>query len=218
MSECCNPAGYRHFFNQKEAERSLRKFDKRGLDNMAASMVGYLKSRGMEGRTVLEAGGGIGAIQVGLLEAGATSAVNVELSSGYESVAMDLLEREGLGGRVDRRVGDFTELAVDLEADAVVMNRVICCYPFVERLMDSALSSSRRFVAATFPRDRLAAKIALSFGNAYCRIRGVDFRSFIHPMERIVSTTEARGFTKVFEDRDFVWNAVVWERVERPRK
>jgi hypothetical protein len=212
MSDCCNPAGYRHLFNQKEARRSLRKYDKRGLDNMARSMVDYLKSRDVKGRSVLEAGGGIGAIQVELLKAGASSSVNVELSGGYEGVAIDLLEREGLRDRVARHVGDFTELAGAFEADDVVMNRVICCYPFVERLMGAALSSSRRFVAATFPRDRLGAKVALAFGNTYCRMRGVDFRAFIHPPEKITAAAGARGFRTVFDDHNFIWNAVVWER------
>ncbi len=213
MSDCCNPAGYRDLFNDKEARRSLRKYDKRGLDKMARSMVDYLTSRGMEGKSVLEAGGGIGAIQVALLEAGASSAINVELSGGYEGVARDLMERGGVSGQVVRRVGDFCELANELEADDVVMNRVICCYPFFERLMDAALSSSRRFVAATFPRDRLGAKVALAFGNTWCRIRGVDFRSFIHPPAQIMAVPARHGFTRVFQDHDFTWNAVVWERV-----
>lgn len=92
------------------------------------------------------------------------------------------------------------------------MNRVICCYPFVERLMSAALSSSRRFVAATFPRERIGARIAMSAGNLYCRIRGVDFRSYLHPHERIMSTAKAAGFEVVFRDRDFIWTAVVFER------
>jgi hypothetical protein len=213
MSECCNPAGYRHFFNQKEARKSLRRYQRKGLDKAARGMVDYMTSRGMGGRSILEAGGGIGAIQVELLEAGAAHATNVELSGGYETVAMDLLSREGFADRVQRRVGDFTELADELEADDVVMNRVICCYPFMERLMKAALSSSRRFVAATFPRDRLAARAACGVGNTYCRIRGVDFRSFIHSPDQIIETATRNDFEVAYHDRQFIWNAVVFERV-----
>lgn len=213
MSECCNPSGYRHFFNQKEARRSLRRYEKKGLDKTARNMIDYLVSRGMEGRSVLEAGGGIGAIQIELLKAGAARTTNIELSGGYELVAGDLLEKEGLTDRAERRVGDFCDVSQHLEADDVVMNRVICCYPFVEKLMNAALSSSRRFVAATFPRDRLAAKIGLSFGNTCCRIRGVDFRSYIHPPTQIVAAATSRGFEVVFQDRDFIWNAMVFEKV-----
>jgi hypothetical protein len=213
MSDCCNPMGYGDFFDDKQARRSSRRYEKKGLDPMARSMTDYLVSRGVEGRSVIEAGGGIGAIQIELLKAGAARIVNVELSEGYERAARRLLAREGLDDRVDRRVGDFTEVAPDLEADDVVMNRVICCYPFMEHLMGAALGSSRRFLAATFPRDRLPAKVALTFGNLYCKVTGVDFRSYIHSPEAIVDMALGAGFKPVHEDRDFIWNAVVFEKV-----
>ncbi len=212
MSGCCNPSGYRHFFNQREARRNLRSYERRGLDKMARRLVRYLTSRGVEGRSVIEVGGGIGALQIELLKAGAATATNVEISGGYENVAAELLEREGLGDRVERRLGDFTELGGELEADDVVMNRVICCYPDMEKLMAAGLGASRRFVAATFPRDRLGAGLAVAVGNAYCRFRNVDFRAFIHPPDAIRDTAERRGFTVAFDDRDFIWHGVVFER------
>jgi hypothetical protein len=212
MTDCCTPSGYGDIFDEKQARRSLRRYDRKGLDKMASSMVGFLVSRGMEGRSVLEAGGGIGAIQVELLRAGASSSSNVELSGEYESAAHELSRRENLTDLVTRRVGDFVELATDLRADDVVMHRVICCYPYPERLMSAALGASDRFVAATFPRDRLGPKIAISASNAVCRLKGADFRSFLHSPEKIMGLADAAGFEVAFEDRDFVWNAVVWER------
>jgi magnesium-protoporphyrin O-methyltransferase len=212
MADCCNPSGYRHFFNQREARRSLRQYDKRGLDNIARAMVDFLVSRGMQGRSLLEVGGGIGAVQVELLKAGAEKTVNVELSPGYERVAAELLEREGLTAKVTRELGDFTEMAGDLAADDVFMNRVICCYPDMPRLLGAALTSSRRFVAASFPRDRLGAKIAIGLGNLYCRIRRVDFRAFVHPVEAIEDVAAAHGFRIVYHDQNFVWRGVVFER------
>lgn len=212
MTDCYNPAGYRDFFNEKEARRNLRRYEKKGLHKLTQSMVDYLVSRGMEGRSVLEAGGGIGTIQIELLEAGAVSAVNVELSGEYESVATELLERKGLSDRVRRLVGDFTDLAPDLEADDVVLNGVICCYPYVDRLMTAALSSSRRFVAATFPRDRMMSRITVGLGNIYCKLRRIDFRAFVHPTERIESAAASEGFEIAFRERNLLWDAVVFER------
>lgn len=212
MTDCCNPSGYRDFFNEKEARRNLRRYEKKGLHKLTRSFVDYLIARGMEGRTVLEGGGGIGAIQVELLEAGADSAVNVELSGEYESIAADLLERRGLSDRVRRLVGDFTDLAPELEADDVVLNGVICCYPHVDRLMNAALSSSKRFVAATFPKDHTLAKLTVGLGNTYCKLRGIDFRSYVHPTDRIEAAASSEGFEVVFRDRSLVWEAVVFER------
>jgi hypothetical protein len=213
MSECCNPAGYRQFFNEKEARRSLRGYDRHGLDKMTQGLVDYMTSRGMAGRTVLEAGGGIGALQVELLKAGAARAVAVELSGGYETVAKELLEREGVADRAERLIGDFTELAADLQADDVVMDRVICCYPFMERLVKAATSSSGRFLAATFPRDGIATKMALGFSNTMRKLTRSEFRSFIHSPDAIVETARAGGFDVAYRDRNLVWNAVVFERV-----
>lgn len=212
MADCCNVSAYRDFFDEKEARRNLRRYDRKGLDKMTRSMVDYLVSRGMEGRSLLEAGGGIGTIQVELLGAGVESAVNVELSEEYESVATELLERAGLADRVRRLVGDFTELAADFEADDVVLNRVICCYPYLDRMMSAALSSSRRFVAATFPRDRLLARLAVGVANTYCKLRRIDFRPFVHPTDRIEAAAAADGFEVVFRNRNLVWDAVVFER------
>lgn len=213
MSECCNPAGYGRFFDEKEARRNLRRYEKKGLDPLVRGMVDFVTGRGMEGRSVLEAGGGIGALQVELLEAGAERAVNVELSEGYESVAADLLRREGLGGRAVRHLGDFTDVASGLEADDVILNRVICCYPHMERLMGAALSASRRFVAAIFPRDHLVSRASISLENAYFRLRGLDFRAYVHPPDQIVATAATSGFEVVYRDQTFIWRAVVFERV-----
>jgi magnesium-protoporphyrin O-methyltransferase len=213
VADCCNPSGYHHFFNQKEARRNLERYEKKGLDGMAQAMVDYLTSRGVSGRSVLEVGGGIGSLHLELLKAGADRATNVELSGEYEHVASELLEREGYAERVDRRVGDFTDLSGDLEADDVVMNRVVCCYPDMRRLMTAGLGSTNRFLAASFPRDRLGAKIAIGLGNTYCKVRNVDFRAFVHPPADIVAAALESGFTTAFSDRDFVWHGMVFERV-----
>jgi magnesium-protoporphyrin O-methyltransferase len=212
MPDCCNPSGYEQLFSAKEARRTLRVYDKKGLNKMAKRTVDYLKSRGVEGHRVLEVGGGIGAVHVELLKAGAASAVNVELSHGYQEAAAELVRREGLEGRVEQRIGDFTEMAEGMEADDVIMNRVICCYPYMERLMNAALSASSQFLAVTFPRDRIVFRISVGLESAYHRIRGVDFRAYIHSPRAMLETARRAGFEVAFDDRDAVWHGVVFER------
>lgn len=211
MPDCCNPAGYSQYFDEKEARRNLRRYDEKGLDTMARRMVAYLTNCGMEGRSVLEVGGGIGAVHVELLGAGASQAVNVELSPGYEAVSVEFLERESLQDRVERRVGDFTDLAAGLEADDVVMNRVICCYPDMEKLMGAALATAKRFVLASFPRDTLVARLAIGVGNGYSRMRGIDFRAFVHSPQEIIETARRAGFEMVWSERDLIWQGVVFK-------
>ncbi|HEY5890006.1 MAG TPA: hypothetical protein VIW94_04825 [Acidimicrobiia bacterium] len=212
MPDCCNPSGYEKLFNSREAGKSLRLYDKNGLNRGAKRVVAYLKQQGLEGHRIIEVGGGIGALQIELLKAGAASAVNVELSHGYQEVATQLVRREGLEGRVEQRIGDFTEMAEGMEADDVIMNRVICCYPHLERLMDAALSASSHVVAATFPRDRILSRVAIGFENIYHRIRGRDFRAYLHPPKAIMETASRAGFEVAFNDSEFMWQSVVFEK------
>ena len=94
-----------------------------------------LKERGVEGKSLLEVGGGIGAIQIELLKAGIARAINVELTPTYEKAADQLVREAGVADRVERKVTDFAEAVPDVEvADFVVMNRVLCCYPDMPKL------------------------------------------------------------------------------------
>ena len=107
-----------------------RRYRKRGLGGTSRDLVELAGD--VSGATVLEVGGGVGAIELELLAAGADRATNVELSGEYEEEAAKLLAERGLSERVDRRVGDFVDEPVEPH-DVVVMHRVVCCYPDVDR-------------------------------------------------------------------------------------
>src|SRR5919206_3733754 len=124
MARCCTPAGYRKVFGERTARRDARKYRRRGLDRAARHVVGFLVGRGVEGDSVLEVGGGVGAIQLELLKAGAARTTNVELSPEYEPFAAELL---GGDTRVERRVGDFVRDAGQLAPpDGVLLHPAVC--------------------------------------------------------------------------------------------
>ena len=107
---CCQPPrGYARLFSKRAARRDAKRYRERGLDDTAAEMVAFLRDRGIEGASVLEIGGGVGAIQLELLEAGAERATNLELSPEYEDAARELVHERGLDDRVERRLGDLVE-------------------------------------------------------------------------------------------------------------
>ncbi len=139
MSDCCSPKGYRSIFSEKRAHAEARRYRRRGLDRTSRSIAELLKQQGIVGRTLLEVGGGIGAIQIELLRAGITRAVNIELTPTYEEAAQGLLREARLEDRVERRVMDFAEATGEVPtADIVIMNRVICCYPDMPKLAGTA--------------------------------------------------------------------------------
>src|SRR5256885_12950541 len=107
MSDCCSPKGYRWVFSERSARAEARRYRRRGLDATSRRIVDYLKTQGVAGRTVLEVGGGIGAIQLELLKAGASKAVSIELTPTYEKVATQLLQEAGLSDRGDGKGWEF---------------------------------------------------------------------------------------------------------------
>ncbi len=214
MSDCCDPTPYRRFFNRKEADRNVRSYRKRGLDPIAKGMVDFLVSGGVEGADVLEVGGGVGAVQIELLKAGAANTVNAELSSGYEDAALKLAKEEGVEDRITRRLGDFVETRDDFEpADIVVMNRVVCCYPWMEKLMGAAVAKTGKYLALVFPREKWWVKSGLGMGNGFMALRGCDFRAFVHPVDQIEAVATRAGLDVRHAENNFIWQALVLERV-----
>ncbi|MDX1467806.1 MAG: class I SAM-dependent methyltransferase [Acidimicrobiia bacterium] len=213
MSDCCDPVPYRRLFNSKEADRVLKRYRKKPLKPMTSGLVEFLESEGIQGLELLEVGGGIGWFQIELLKRGVASAVNVELSSGYDEVAAALAAEEGVSDRIERRVGDFVEIQSAVSpADIVLANAVICCYPFMERMMSALVSKTGRYLVLVFPRERWWVKAALRLGELWLRLRGCGFRAFVHPVEDIERIADEDGLLARHRDNTFNWQAVIWER------
>ena len=104
---CCSGKGCDEFFSDRVARRNADNYRRKGLDKHARRLVDAVCRNGIEGRTVLEVGGGIGAIQLELLQAGAARSENIELSPAYEPYAAELVQTAGFDGRVERRLMDF---------------------------------------------------------------------------------------------------------------
>ena len=215
MAQCCTPAGYRKIFGEKSARRDVRKYRKRGLDSAARRIVGFLTARGVDGDSVLEVGGGVGAIQLELLKAGAARTTNVELSPEYEPFVPELF---GDDARVERRLGDFVLDARDLPpADDVVLHRVVCCYPDPDALVGAAADHARRRLVLSFPPDTRLFRAGGAVVNGYLALRGTEFRSFVHPVPRIIGAARSRGLEPTFEARTPMWRIVGFERA-RPEE
>lgn len=216
MTDCCQPA-YAGLFNSRRARRDAKSYRKKGLDGQSAQIVSFLSTQPLDGATILEVGGGIGAIQLELLKAGADRAVSIELSTEYEPAARELLAEANLEERVDRRVGDFVGMNGDLPiADAVVLNKVICCYPDMPALLGAALDHARTRVVITVPRERWLIRVAMGLANQFFRLRRSAFRAFVHPKRGMIEEAVQRGFELVGEHNGRIWNVILFERVKEP--
>jgi hypothetical protein len=205
MPGCCS-TDYRRFFNRKFANRDLRRYRERGLSATERDLVQLAGD--VRGASVLEAGGGIGALQLELLDAGAAAATNVELSGGYEEAAGELLA----GRDVRRVVGDFVVEEVG-DHDVVLMHRVVCCYPDVDALVGVAAERARRRLALTYPQERTWIRAGLGLVNLWLRVRHCGFRTYAHPVARIDAAAEAHGLhLERRVRRGLIWESAAYAR------
>lgn len=204
MTGCCS-SDYRRFFDRRFAERDLRRYRRRGLSGTEHDLVALCGD--VHGASVLEVGGGIGALQLELLEAGAARATNVELSGGYEDAAAELFQ-----GREDaeRLVADFVESDVP-EHDVVLMHRVVCCYPDADALVGRAAAHARRRLALTLPQQRRWIGWGLRAANLWLRLRRCGFRAYQHPFERVEAAAEGMRLERRVR-HGLLWESAVFVR------
>jgi 2-polyprenyl-3-methyl-5-hydroxy-6-metoxy-1,4-benzoquinol methylase len=214
MAGCCPSGDYHRFFNQRFARRLANRYRKRGLDQTAQTMVQFLRELGLEGASVLEIGGGVGELEIELLQAGAARAQNLELSPAYEQQARTLAEQAGVQGRLDWRVHDLAaDPGVVALADLVVLHRVVCCYPDYARLLGAAADHARRALVFSYPPRTPLSRAFYRVFNLVMRLTRSSFRGFAHPPGAMLAVLEDRGLRRTYKGRSRIWQVAGLERV-----
>jgi magnesium-protoporphyrin O-methyltransferase len=172
-----------------------------------------LREEGAEGRTLLDIGGGVGAVQHALLAAGAPHVINADASPAYQAAMRNEAERSGTAERVEFYLGDFVEMAPALQkADVVTLDRVLCCYPDVEALVGSSAAHTQALWGAVFPREHALSRFGLGLVNAVQRLRGKAFRVHAHSTRTVEAVLGAHGLERRFHSTTLFWQVTVWGR------
>jgi len=181
----------------------------RGSAKALAEMAGDV-----HGETVLEIGGGVGAIELELLSAGAARATNAELAATYEHEAASLASERGVEDRVERRVGDFVAEADAFEPhDVVVMHRVVCCYPDLDALVGAAAARAKRSLVLTYPQERRIVRSGVSAMNAAMHLFGTAFTVYVHPPARMAAVAGEHGLALSERRRHgLLWESAAYAR------
>ena len=176
-------------------------------------MVQFLVGRGLEGATVLEIGGGVGAIGLELLKAGAERAVNLELSGAYAGPARELASEMGVDERVDFRLVDLaTDPGAVDAADFVILHRVVCCYPRADRLVAVAAEHARGALVLSYPPRARWTRAFAAIVNAAMRVLRREYRTYMHPPRTFLGEAERRGLRSVFGATSWPWRIAGLER------
>lgn len=204
-----------------DVERIARHFDERFQDWQPVCpastdmLFGWVEDQGLAGATLLDVGCGTGELIVRALEAGATHATGLDLSSEAISRASALAREHGLADRAHLSVGDG---AVEpLEAhDVVVLDKVICCYPDADALIARSTAAAGRVYAFSVPESRgfwgAVARLRWFVFDLLERLRGGDHPRFIHERTDVEAKVIGSGFRPVHTGREFIWFVGVYAR------
>jgi tRNA1(Val) A37 N6-methylase TrmN6 len=199
-------------FSRKKVESELQRYRRKGGGPTTRLLLDGLAKAGLTEGALLDVGAGVGALTFELLGRGMSRAVIVEASSAYAAAAADEAARRGRSADIELIRGDFLDVAENVPvATVVTLDRVVCCYPFYERLLTQALRHAHRGFAFSYPRDRWYVKAAVRLENAMRRHR-TGFRAFVHPESRMRQLIEDAGFTLASHGQSLMWSADVFVR------
>ena len=214
--ECACPADSRiaRHFDARVAERLARGQDPI-LVPVSDRLGDALLALGPTGRTVLELGCGRGGLLLALIQAGATRATGVDLSAASIDAARNRFEQARLSDRVRLSVDDAARVPLESH-DWVILDRVMCCYPDIERLLANTLPAARRLYAFTVPTSRgwrgVIARLEEWLENAWNSLRGRPCPGYVHDLDLIEERLTAAGFRLRHRDRQRLWHMAIYER------
>lgn len=215
MSTCCSAfeCTADQQFNETKAGEELQRYRKKGPGPTTRLLEEAIAQAGTLSGTLLDVGSGIGSLTFGLLERGVTNAIAVDASSAYNRVARQEAERLGQTDAVRFVHADFVSVASDLPAATLVtLDRVVCCYPSYEALLNAALRHADQYLALSYPRDIWYVRLGVILVNAQRRLTKNSFRTFVHPAARMDAMIRSAGFELSTRRETWMWSVDVYTR------
>ncbi|MDE3230191.1 MAG: methyltransferase [Chloroflexota bacterium] len=210
-SQC--QSGGANVFSEGQATSQLKRFRKKGPRKTTRLLLNALTGEGVEGQTLLDIGGGIGAISLSLLTSGVTTATEVDASSAYAHTARAEAAQRNMSDRFTCREGDFVALAEDIPvAGIVTLDRVICCYPNMPALVGQSAAKAARLYGAVYPRDLWWTRASSKVMNFVSRLFRSPLRNYIYPTAAVDAIIRDSGLTPRVQRNAGYWQVVVYAR------
>jgi len=97
--------------------------------------------------------------------------------------------------------------------DIVVLDKVMCCYPQADALIENSLRAAGSTYAFVVPFSSglrgFTARVGIGLENALRRLRRDPFRAYVHDVDRIERRVAQAGLTRVASARRFIWYVAV---------
>jgi 2-polyprenyl-3-methyl-5-hydroxy-6-metoxy-1,4-benzoquinol methylase len=210
----CTRLGIDEVFDERNARWVARYYRLRGLDARARKLLAALqRTPGIEGRTVLEIGAGVGALTIEMLKRGVTHATPVDASPYSVAAAHELAVEARVAARMNVIAGNFATLDLGQHVyDIVVLDRVVCCYPEWRELLEPAAQRARVAIALVYPRTAVLGRVAARTINLVHTLLRHRLRFFVHPPAQMQQLLRDRGFEHAHVTHFFMWELLIATR------
>lgn len=210
-SHCC---GAEKIFDIKEAQKMLKRYRKKGPAKTTKRLLEAIGKENLDGKTLLDIGGGVGALQQGLLAIDLEATTGVDASLSYINAAKELGEEKQSKDRMTFVHADFLDVHQELNNhDLVTLEKVVCCYPNVQDLIKESARKSTDIYGLVYPSDNFLSRLIVNFGNLYLRFSKNPFRSFVHSERMMNSLIINNGFERIHYSTVFPWKIAVYKRI-----
>lgn len=213
MNCCKHCIDAEDFFNLKTATSDLKRYNNKGPEKSTKYLIQAISDEKIQNATLLDIGGGIGAIPFELFNKGLQNVIHADASTAYQKVCSDEAFRRNLSEKFTFIHGDAVELKDQLPmCEIVTLDRVLFCYPDVEKLIEASISKSKQVYGVVYPRNRFYIKIGTRLINLWFRIKKSQFRTYMHDEEFIDQIINEHGFVKLSRKTTFLWQSVVYTK------
>ena len=212
MGACCCHAQSAGRFFSFFARRSRKRYKRKGFEASQKQLMAGLEQVGYRDASVLDIGCGVGHLHQTLLEQGARSAIGIDLAPKMLAETGDWAKQRGLSECVRYVEGDFMTADDIGDADVTLLDKVVCCYPDAQGLVEKSLAKTKHIYGLTYPRDRWFIRLGVEVMPWLLWLMRSEFRSYVHDPVQIERWIRDKGFQKRFEAQTAMWLTQVYEK------
>ncbi len=209
---CC---GANEQFDIKTAKKDLKRYLRKGARKPTRLLVNALKTESLKGLSLLDIGGGIGPIPLELIPKGLGKVTDVDAPQGYITIAKSEMEKRKLAHLIEYQLGDFVDVNAGIEShDIVTLDKVICCYPYVDDLLKTSLSKAKKYYGLVYPQANFLSRIVVAGLNLSLKLKKNPFRTFIHSPKLVHDTITSAGFQMIYSGKTLLsWQVRLYKKM-----
>lgn len=211
QEHCC---GVDMFFDKKKSNKKYRDYLKKGPLRITREIINQLKNQKMQDKTLLDIGGGIGAIQWWFLAVGGAETTSIDASTSYLQQAKSHAKENNLESKTRFIFGDFTEVHKQVNSfDFITLDKVVCCYPSFKDIIEISCHKANSHIALSYPMDNLVSKFLFGMAILSTKLKRSPFRPYVHPVKGIRKVFENCGFERISLKTVFPWHIETYRKI-----